>query len=110
MYAKINTLEGVKNYEEILSAADGIVIHRAELALELAAEKLMLAQKWMLDKAGSEGKPVFLESQILDSMLTEDKATRLEAEDITSGILEGADSFILTNETSVGPYPAEAVI
>lgn len=64
----------------------------------------------MIDKAGSEGKPILLESQLLESMITNDQALREEAEDITSAVLEGADSFILTNETSVGDFPSEAVI
>jgi pyruvate kinase len=81
------------------------VLNRAELGLELAAEKLMLAQKWMIDKATTEGKPIFLESQVLESMVSSDQCNRTEAEDITSAILEGADCFILTHETSIGKYP-----
>ena len=64
----------------------------------------------MIDKSGSEGKPIFLESQLLESMINCDQGQRSEAEDITSAVLEGADSFILTNETSVGDYTAESVI
>lgn len=95
----------MKNFEDLVKGADGIVLNRAELGLELSAEKLMLAQKWMIDKATSEGKPIFLESQILESMITKDQGTRGEAEDITSAVLEGADAFVLTHETSVGKYP-----
>jgi len=64
----------------------------------------------MIDKSGSEGKPIFLESQLLESMINNELGTRGEAEDITSAVLEGADSFILTNETSIGDYTAESVI
>ena len=64
------------------------MLNRAELGLELAAEKLMLAQKWMIDKATTEGKPIFLESQVLESMVSSDQCKRTEAEDITSAILD----------------------
>ena len=64
----------------------------------------------MIDKAGSEGKPIFLESQLLESMVDSAQGNREEAEDITSAVLEGADSFILTSETSVGSHFTEAVI
>ena len=67
--AKINTMEALRNFEELVQNSDGIVLSRSELALELAPEKLMIAQKWMIDKAGSEGKPILLESQILESMI-----------------------------------------
>ena len=64
----------------------------------------------MISRVGTEGKTIFLESQILESMVESDQGNREEAEDITSAVLEGADSFILTNETTVGPNFAEAVI
>ena len=64
----------------------------------------------MIDKSGSEAKPIFLESQLLESMVDAPQGNREEAEDITSAVLEGADSFILTAETSVGSYFTEAVI
>lgn len=60
--AKINTVEALRNFEELVQSSDGIVLNRAELSLELPAEKLMLAQKWMIDKAGADGKPIFLET------------------------------------------------
>ena len=58
--AKIDTVESIHNFEEIIRAADAIIINRVELAVELPAEKLMLAQKWMIDRANQEGKPVFI--------------------------------------------------
>ena len=64
----------------------------------------------MIDRAGQEGKPAFIESQVLESMIEKDTAMRQDAEDITATLLEGADSFILTNETAIGKYPAEAVV
>jgi pyruvate kinase len=60
--AKIDTVESLHNFEELIKSADGIIINRVEIALELPAEKLMLAQKWMIDRAVQEGKPVFIQS------------------------------------------------
>jgi pyruvate kinase len=60
VYAKIDTVEAIHNFEELVRSADGIIINRVELGLELAAEKLMLAQKWIIDRTGQEGKPVFI--------------------------------------------------
>lgn len=60
MYAKIDTIEALHNFEEIVRYADGIIINRVELTLELPPEKLMLAQKWMIDRANQEGKPILV--------------------------------------------------
>ena len=108
--AKIDTIEALHNFEELIRSADGIILNRVELSLELPAEKLMLAQKWMIDRCAQEGKPIFIQSQVLESMIHKDTASRQDAEDVTSAVLEGADSFILSHETSVGQYPVEAVI
>ena len=64
----------------------------------------------MIDRAGQEGKPCFVQSQVLESMIDKEQASRSDAEDVTSAVLEGADSFILSHETSIGKYPVEAVI
>lgn len=68
----------------------------------MQAEKLMLAQKWIADRCSKEGKPCFLQSQVLESMIVEPSAHRQDAEDVTSAVLEGVDAFILSHETSVG--------
>ena len=73
-------------------------------------EKLMLAQKYLIDRTSNEAKPCFIQGQILESMINEPQAHRQEAEDVTSTVLEGADSFILSGETAVGEYPVEAVV
>lgn len=110
LLAKIDTVESIHNFEELIKTADGIIINRVDLGLEMAAEKLMLAQKWMIDRACQEGKPVFVQSQVLESMIQEASAHRRDAEDVTSGVLEGIDAFILSHETSIGKYPVEATI
>ena len=68
LLAKIDTLEAIHNFEDLINAADGIIINRVEIGLELPPEKLMLAEKWMIDRTNQEGKPVFVQSQVLESM------------------------------------------
>lgn len=94
----------------MIKTADGIIINRVELGLEMHPEKLILAQKWMVDRATQEGKPIFVQSQVLESMIKEGAAHRQDAEDVTSGVLEGIDAFILSHETSIGKYPVDATI
>jgi pyruvate kinase len=110
VYGKVDTVEGLHNFDELIRFADGIIINRVELGLELPPEKLMLAQKWMIDRASQEGKPCLIQSQVLESMIKSDKCNRAEAEDITSAILEGADSIILSHETSIGAHSVDSVI
>jgi pyruvate kinase len=64
----------------------------------------------MVDRACQEGKPCFVQSQVLESMIAEPSAHRQDAEDVTSGVLEGIDAFILSHETSVGKHPVDAVV
>lgn len=64
----------------------------------------------MINRTSQEGKPFFIQSQVLESMIDKDNASRADAEDITATLLEGADSFILSHETSVGKYPIESVV
>lgn len=110
LIAKIDTVESIHNFEELIKTADGIIINRVELSMEMQPEKIVLAQKWMIDRASQEGKPIFVQSQVLESMIKEVSAHRQDAEDVTSGVLEGIDAFILSHETSVGKYPVEATI
>ena len=110
LLAKIDTVESIHNFEELIKAADGIIINRVELGLEIHAEKLMLAQKWMIDRACQEGKPCFVASQVLESMVREPVAHRQDAEDVTSAVLEGVDAFVLSHETAIGQYPVDAVV
>jgi pyruvate kinase len=76
LLAKIDTVESIHNFEEIIKSADGVIINRVELGLEMQAEKLMIAQKWMVDRACQEGKPIFVQSQVLESMISEPAAHR----------------------------------
>lgn len=101
----------MQNFAGIIKQADGVVILRNELGMELEAEKLMLAQKWMTQTANLASIPVFLQSQVLESMVSNNVAlARQETQDISQAVVEGADVFILSHETSCGQFPVDATI
>ena len=100
--AKIDTISGIENFEDILSQSDGVIIQRNELAWELPSEKLMVAQKWMIQQCNKKAKLVMLQSQIVESMITDAQPSRQEITEITTATLDGADCFILSHETSYG--------
>ena len=92
--------------------ADGIVVLRNELSLELQPEKLMIAQKWMIQTANMASVPIYLQSQVFESMIDEPDAgaARQEAQDVSMAVLDGTDGFILSHETSVGAHPLDAAV
>lgn len=109
--AKIDSLEAVHQFQGILKYADGVIIVRNELAFELEPEKLMIAQKWMTQQANHEAKPIFLQSQVLESMLINHMGdARQETTDISSAVQDGVDVFILSHETSIGQFSLEATM
>lgn len=109
--ARIDNLEAVHQFEGILKYVDGVVVLRNELALELPSEKLMIAQKWMIQTASLASVPVFMQSQVLESMSAQNIAqARQETQDVSAAIMEGADGFILSHETSVGRFPLESTV
>ncbi len=109
--AKIDSMDAVQNFETICKHADGVVILRNELAMEFEAEKLMIAQKWMTQTANLMSIPVFLQSQVLESMITNNlTGARQETMDISSSVIEGADVFILSHETSQGKFAVDATV
>lgn len=84
---------------------------RNELAMEMEPEKLMIAQKWMTQTANLASIPVFLQSQVLESMIHNNLAgARAETMDVSSSVIEGADVFILSHETSTGKYSVDATV
>lgn len=107
--AKIDTNEGLNNYEEILKLADGIMICRADLALEIPTEKVYIAQKWMVELANFHAKPVLVSQQVFTSMCRNTRPSRSEAADVNASVLSGVDCICLDEETSFGDYPANAV-
>ncbi len=107
--AKIETPEAVEHIVDIAHEADAVMVARGDLAVEVPREDVPLIQKDIVRICNALGKPVFVATQMLETMITEANPTRAEVSDIAHAILEGADGVMLSAETSVGAYPVEAV-
>lgn len=107
--AKIETNESLNHLDDIISVSDGIMIARGDLAIETPIEQVPLVQKDIIAKCRTEGKPVIVATQMLESMIENSVPTRAEVSDIATAIFDGADAIMLSAETAIGKHAVKSV-
>lgn len=110
LISKIESREGVRNLEGILKVSDAILIDRGDLSREEPIEKIPFIQKWIIKKANSAKIPVYVATNLLESMVKDKKPTRAETNDVVNTLIDGADGLVLAAETAIGSYPINCTV